>query len=96
MLQVCNVYTEEDGSAFEYPSYMLIQLHLGADVRGGYTDAKLYKLTNEYFNTNPNLYGTIDGLEVSTAYNGYNLTDEEGNNVPVKSDSKISLYLEEY
>lgn len=94
VLQGCNVYTEED--AEEYPSYMLIQLHLGADVRGGYTDAKLYKLKNEYFNTNPNVYGSIDGIPVSTGYNGYNLTDEDGTNVPVKKDSKINLYVEEY
>ena len=28
--------------------YILIQIHNGADVRGGYTDAKLFKLNDEY------------------------------------------------
>lgn len=81
----------EDSSNFELPEYMLIQIHLGADVRGGYTDAKLYKVGSEYFNTNPEVYGTIDGLEVTTSYNGYNLTDDDGNNVPISKDSEISL-----
>ena len=27
--------------------YILIQIHNGADVRGGYTDAKLFKLNDE-------------------------------------------------
>lgn len=94
VLQGCNVYIE--GDAEEYPSYMLIQLHLGADARGGYTDSKLYKLKNEYFNTNPYVYGDIDGIPVTTSYNGYNLTDEDGSNVPVNKDSKINLYVEEY
>ena len=72
---------------------MLIQLHLGADVRGGYTDAKLYRVTSDYFDTNPSVYGTIDGVEVETSYNGYNLTDDRGNDVPLNKNSKIELGL---
>jgi len=36
----------------EGENYMLIQIHGGADVRGGYTDAKLFKLDDhaEYYN----------------------------------------------
>lgn len=83
----------EDSSNFEFPEYMLIQLHLGADVRGGYTDAKLYRVINDYFNTNPDVYVTIDGVEVKTSYNGYNLTDEQGNDVPLNKNSKIELSL---
>jgi len=30
-------------------NYVLLQIHNGADVRGGYTDAKLFKLDNEAF-----------------------------------------------
>lgn len=85
-----------DSSNFEFPEYMLIQIHLGADVRGGYTDAKLYKVNAEYFNTNPDVYGSIDGQEVTTSYNGYNLTDDDGNNVPINKDSDISLTVAEY
>lgn len=33
----------------QYEDYALIQIHNGADVRGGYTDAKLFKV-NEYAN----------------------------------------------
>lgn len=30
--------------------YMLVQIHNGADVRGGYTDAKLFKVTDNFYN----------------------------------------------
>jgi hypothetical protein len=81
----------EDSSNFEFPEYILLQIHLGADVRGGYTDAKLYKVNAEYFSTNPDVYGNIDGVEVDTRYNGYNLTDIDGSDVPLKTNSKIEL-----
>ena len=92
VLQGANVIPE-DSSNFEYPEYILIQVHLGADVRGGYTDAKLYRVSNEYFNTNPDVYGSIDGLDVSTSYNGYNLTDDNGQAVPITKDSKVDLFV---
>lgn len=94
-LQGANVNTIGDESNFEYPTYILLQLHQGADVRGGYTDAKLFRVATDsgYFDTNPTVYGTIDGIDVSTAYDGYSLTDENGKVVPVKSDSDITLYL---
>jgi hypothetical protein len=93
-LQGANVNLAGDESNFEYPTYILLQLHQGADVRGGYTDAKLFKVTSDsgYFDTNPTVYGDIDGVQVDTAYNGYSLTNEDGEPVPVKSDSVISLY----
>jgi len=95
VLQGANVIPE-DSSNFEFPEYILIQVHLGADVRGGYTDAKLYKVSNEYFNTNPEVYGTIDGVNVSTSYNSYNLTDDDGNAVPINKNSETSLSVSEY
>ena len=93
-LQGCNVNLEGDESNFEYPTYILLQVHQGADVRGGYTDAKLFKVTADsgYFDTNPTVYGTIDGIQVDTAYDSYNVTDENGNAVPVTVKSKIELY----
>lgn len=93
-LQGANVARE--GDALEYPTYVLLQLHNGADVRGGYTDAKLFKIAVEYFTTNPTVYGTIDGVDVSTGYNGYDLRDDNGNVVPLKKDSVISLSVSEY
>jgi len=93
-LQGCNVNLEGDESNFEYPKYILLQLHQGADVRGGYTDAKLFKVTADsgYLDTNPPVYGDIDGVPVDSCYDGYNLTDQNGHPVPVTPDSKINLY----
>ena len=50
-------------------SYVLIQIHGGCDVRGGYTDAKLFKLSefqgclNEYLNEYMDSYELKDELE---------------------------------
>ena len=58
--------------------YVLLQIHGGADVRGGYTNAKCFKL-NGYLTGLVDVYGTIEGKEVSNTYNGYCLTWEEDN-----------------
>lgn len=91
VVQGANVNVAGDESNFEYPEYILLQVHQGADVRGGYTDAKLFRVSEDYFDTNPMVYGTIDGVEVSTGYNGYNLTDEDGQAVPLTPTSNIIL-----
>jgi hypothetical protein len=83
-----------DSSNFEFPDYVLIQLHLGADVRGGYTDAKLYKVKNDNFSTNPQVYGTINGKEVTTSYSGYNLTDYDGEPVKLSKNNKVDLWYD--
>ncbi len=89
-----------DDEAEEYPTYILLQIHQGADVRGGYTDAKLFKVTREYFTTNPDIYGDIDDVSVSNTYDGYNLLsnddESQGEIVPMTPDSVINLYLGEY
>jgi len=74
--------------------YVLIQVHGGCDVRGGYTDAKLFKLDNwdEYL-PSENVYGEIDGIQVDNMYNGYSLTDEDGEKVPCHDGSCIHLEL---
>lgn len=43
-LQGCNLISRDTNE-----QYVLIQIHQGADVRGGYTDAKLFKVTGDYF-----------------------------------------------
>ena len=91
-LQGCNVNIEGNESNFEFPEYILLQIHQGADVRGGYTDAKLFRVAVEYFNTNPTVFGDIDGVPIDNSYDGYNFGDDDGNAVPMHMDSKINLF----
>lgn len=79
----------------EYPNYVLLQIHQGCDVRGGYTDAVLFKLPDMYMPCE-DVFGDIDGLSVDNRYNGYSLTDQNGDYVECTKDSVISLQLWEY
>lgn len=56
--------------------YILLQVHGGADVRGGYTDVICFK--TDYF-MYAEIYGTYKGREVSSMGDGYNLRYEDGN-----------------
>ena len=77
-------------------SYVLFQVHGGADVRGGYTDAKLFKMESfQEWLPRENICGTIDGIQVDNMWNGYSLTDENGNDVPANKNSKVEIYLME-
>ena len=78
--------TEED-------YYVLLQIHQGADVRGGYTDAKMFKL-HEDFMALEDVYGMIDGVQVDNRYDGINLTDDDGKKVDIKRESKIDLWID--
>lgn len=100
VLQGCNMNITGNESNFEYPEYVLLQVHGGCDVRGGYTNAKLFKLAGEfqegYINPIPSVFGTVkkkDGTEiqVETSYNGYSLTNEDGESVPIEYGDVISL-----
>lgn len=84
--------------------YVVLQIHGGADARGGYSTARLFKLDNEYtyeggFLEPENVYGDLtkkDGtvIEVSNGHNGYFLTDENGKEVDYNAEEdKLSLYL---
>jgi len=77
---------------FEFNSniYAIISIHNGADVRGGYTPDYIFEL-NGYLTGNVDVYGKIDNIDVSNTYNGYSLTDENGNEVIVTKDSDINL-----
>lgn len=46
VLQGANLRIFIDG---QYEDYMLVQIHGGCDVRGGYTDARLFKVTDEFY-----------------------------------------------
>jgi len=82
--------------------YVLLQIHQGCDVRGGYTDARLFKTSNEYgdFLNPEDVYGTVtkkDGsiVQVDNRYNGYSLTNEDGNEVEITETDIVSLWLSE-
>jgi hypothetical protein len=81
--------------------YVLLQVHGGADVRGGYTDAKMFYLPNDYM-PSEDVEGDIDGIPVSNSYDGYTLhrydmdMGETNELVPLKKDSVIKLTLREY
>ena len=84
---------EKDGSTGEY---VLLQVHGGADVRGGYTDAKLFKYSafQEVINPCPSVFATLkhaDGstVELDTTYNGWSLTDERGLDEPLQVGDTI-------
>src|SRR5690606_525400 len=68
------------GQTFEIggENYVLIQIHGGADIRGGYTDVKCFKVKTPYIG-HVDIYGTVNGVDVDTLYNGTSLTDEDGN-----------------
>lgn len=70
--------------------YVILQIHGGCDVRGGYTRARCFKLLG-YLTGQVNVIGTIDGVEVTNGYNGYSITDERGNEVELTDTSEISL-----
>jgi hypothetical protein len=85
--------------------YVLLQVHGGCDVRGGYTDAKLFKM-DEYLTSCPDIYGTItmpDGKEIelngSYPYIEACIRDADGNEEKIEKDyslpveCKIEMYL---
>lgn len=59
--------------------YLLLQVHGGCDVRGGYTDAKLFVLGEEYFFFNDACGFNLDGKDLIIDFQGGNdFTDAEG------------------
>lgn len=59
-------------------TYILLQVHGGCDIRGGYTDAKLFKLGAEYFGSEDAFFEDFDlrGEELVCHDRGNRLTDE--------------------
>lgn len=80
--------------------YLLLQIHQGCDVRGGYTSAKLFLLPADYIGPE-HVFGTVtrpDGqmINVDNTYTGYSLTDENGNEVEISDEDKVCLCLSEF
>jgi hypothetical protein len=81
--------------------YLLLQIHQGADVRGGYTDAKLFYCP-EYQNgaLSEDVHGTVtrangDSVQVSNIYDGWNITEDESPYAKIKmgKGDNIELFL---
>ena len=69
--------------------YILLQIHGGADVRGGYTTSKLFNLGGEYMPNDGGITGTIDGVDVHME--GVNLYTDSFGEIELTPDSKIEL-----
>jgi len=103
-LQGTNLHTQETESDFEFPPYVLLQVHGGADVRGGYTDAKLFKYKGEsIINPCPLVFGDIrkkngtdaergDVVSIDTSDNGVRLQDG-AMSVKIEKGDTIALFL---
>src|SRR5690606_5682158 len=66
--------------------YVLLQIHNGADIRGGYTDVKCFKVNTPYF-AHVDVYGTINGISVDTFHDGVSLTNEDGERVEWETEN---------
>ena len=66
---------DHDGS-----HYVLLQIHNGADIRGGYTDVQCFKVSTPYF-AHVDVHGEINGIGVDTYYDGTTLCAESGETV---------------
>jgi len=84
---------------FNEKNYLLLQIHNGCDVRGGYTDARLFYCP-EFENGAllEDVYGVIkkeNGKEISVdnSYNGYSLTDEDNKEIEISENDKVELFL---
>ena len=75
--------------------YVLLQVHLGADVRGGYSKMRCFRLDG-YITGNVDVYGSYETLEgediqISNMYDGFHLTDDNGNKLHELTSEKIDL-----
>lgn len=82
--------------------YLLLQIHGGADVRGGYTDARLFSVPDyEDGALLEEVMGVVtkkDGtrIEVDNLYDGYSLTsDGNGSKVEIEEGDKVEVWLME-
>lgn len=57
--------------------YVVLQIHGGADVRGGYTDAKLFKIECEYFLKEDCLFDGVDYMGEFINHDGQSATEDD-------------------
>lgn len=76
--------------------YVLLQIHGGCDVRGGYTDAKLFKLQkyDDCFGYDPSVSVSIyekdkeDAVSTFDIYYGYDFVNAEGRSIDLDEELK--------
>jgi len=74
--------------------YVLLQVHNGCDVRGGYTDAKMFKYTDmDCFVGGEVVYPDGTVVEVDTFENDYCITDSDGNEIVYEDGMQVNLWL---
>ena len=85
----------------ESAEYFLIQVHGGCDARGGYTDAKLIKAyDSDYIRFTGNVMAVVtrgdEKIFCDNMYNGYCLTDEDGNEIIYQEGDKVDMWIFEF
>ena len=70
--------------------YVLLQVHQGADIRGGYTQTKCFKL-NGYLTGLVDVYGTIDDKEVKMGSWGQLVYKDTGEEVEWDEVEEVDL-----
>ena len=75
-------------------TYYLLQLHNGADVRGGYTDAKLFKASHDYFLLDDCHFGISDNLTLDVRGVDYELYNSDTYNSRMILNDDIKEIIE--
>lgn len=78
---------------FEYldEKYILLQVHGGADIRGGYTEAQVFKISDHTYFGMANVMGNYGEIQVDNTYNGYSLTTEDGEEIEIEDYNLLEL-----
>ena len=90
---------EINSSNYEYPEYILIQIHQGCDIRGWYTDAKMFRIKSDTF-LSENVYWTLhlknwQTYSISNSYDGCSLRlDDDGRYQDLKIEDFIKNKFE--
>lgn len=98
VLQGCMLFGDDD-EPYDEDRHCLLQIHGGCDVRGGYTDARLF-IVDRFALFTETVYGTVtkkDGTvhQVSNNYDGYSLRDDDSDEeVDVTDDDEVQLFCE--
>lgn len=86
----------------ELKDYYLLQVHQGCDVRGGYTDAVMVRAYDpDYLMTSGNVMALVtkangEEIQCDDMYNGYSLTDQDGNDIIYEEGMKVEFWLLEF